>query len=721
MFFALQYRSFGWMPSTWLMFVALSHASAQNNTLTLEDAVRGLFTKYKIEQYHPLCWLNDSTFLLTRDHRTLFMQTVSAGEPLVWFTAESYPELKNQSLNSARLSSDGQTVILEFGDRYILASASPDGPRHAILKPKKGAEFHLHDLTRLLAYTIENNIYLLNTKNEEITVTQDVDKGMVNGSGYVHRQEFGIHEGLFWSPQGHRLAFYSKDERMVKEYPLVNTGGRMAEPKMIRYPMAGMKSEEVKLKIYHLAIGRTTTLHTNTDPETYLTCVTWAPDGRSLYTALLNRGQDHLVLCRFDAETGSLTGRLFEEKHLKYVEPEHPLLFVQGQPHLFVWQSERDGFNHLYLYDSDGNLQRQLTRGPWEVVSVLGQDPQGEWLYYTATKVSPLDRHIYRVHLKTGRSEPITSERDSGTWSGHISPDGRYLLASYQSSRKPPALYLIETTTKNARLLHQSRDPLDSLEIPKPRLVTFTAADGKTTLYGRLTTPHRMEPGRRYPVYLYVYGGPHAQLVTHTRLWGAGLMDSYMATQGFVVLTLDNRGSAHRGIEFENIIHRRLGYHEMQDQVAALRQLFRLPFVDSTRVAVHGWSFGGFMTISLMLNYPELFDVGVAGGPVTDWKWYEVMYGERYMDTPQENPEGYQATSLLDKVQKLKGKLMIIHGMQDDVVVPQHSLELVEAFIKAGKQVDFFPYPSHPHNVQGKDRVHLMEKVTDYVIKNLPN
>lgn len=692
-------------------------AAAQNKMLSLEDAVRGLFTTYRIDRPQPLCWISDTSFLLTRDFKTLYRRSLRNNEEVVWFTTESLADLKDKSIQSVRRSADGKAIVVELSDRYLYRDPEGDNTLAELRKPKDGAEFHPEDTRRQMAYTIENNVYWLTPQGQELSVTQDVDKGIVNGSGYVHRQEFGIHEGLFWSPDGRRLAFYAKDERMVKEYPLVNTSVRQAEPRMIRYPMAGMKSEEVKLKVFNTETGRTTTLYTNAHPETYLTCVTWAPDGRSIYIALLNRGQDHLVLKRFDAESGSATATLLEERHPKYVEPEHPLLFVNGQPDLFIWQSERDGFNHLYLYNTEGTLVRQLTKGPWEVTDVLGQDPRGEWLYYQATKVAGTDRHLYRVNLRNGRNEALCDEKEGGTWSGWLSPDGRHLLAVFQSATVPPRLELIETATRRHRLLHQATDPLDSLNMPRPQLRTFTAADGKTLLYGRLTLPLNTEPGRRYPVFLYVYGGPHVQLVTNTRLWGAGLLDSYMAQQGFVVLTVDNRGSAHRGLEFENVIHRRLGYHEMQDQVKALREIYALPFVDSTRTVVHGWSFGGFMTISLMLHYPELFKAGAAGGPVTDWKWYEVMYGERYMDTPEENPEGYAATSLLDKVHNLKGRLLIIHGLQDDVVVPQHSLELVEAFIRAGRQVDFFPYPSHAHNVRGKDRLHLMEKVTDYLIR----
>jgi dipeptidyl-peptidase-4 len=255
--------------------------------------------------------------------------------------------------------------------------------------------------------------------------------------------------------------------------------------------------------------------------------------------------------------------------------------------------------------------------------------------------------------------------------------------------------------------------------MPKLQMVTFTAADGKTPLYGRMITPPNMDPAKKYPVIVYVYGGPHAQLVTNRWLGGASLFEYYMAQQGYIMFTVDNRGSDGRGMEFENVIHRQLGQNEMADQMQGVEFLKSQSFVDANRMGVYGWSFGGFMTISLMLNHSDVFKVAVAGGPVCDWKYYEVMYGERYMDTPQDNKEGYDKTSVINKAENLKGKLLVIHGAQDDVVVMQNSLEFINACIKKGRAVDYFLYPDHKHNVRGKDRVHLNSKIADYFMTHL--
>ena len=680
--------------------------------------MKGLNTKYKIEKWNPLSWINDSSFVYTTEGKHLFIITTGVLKPNIWLKTEELTESELTRILKVTYDDNLKVVVVELTDRFLIVENKNENPKilKTILKEKDGANFYLSPENGILAYTKENNLFLKMPNGEELAITQDMDKGIVNGSDYVHRQEFGIHQGIFWSPDWKKIAYYSKDERMVKEYPLVKTSTRQGEASMIRYPMAGMKSEEVKLKIYQLETGKTVTIHTNWDPETYLTCVTWSRDSKSIFIALLNRAQDHLKLLQFDSENGSMLDLLYEEKHPKYVEPENPLFFLKNSPDRFIWQSEKSGFNHLYLFNPTTKYFKPITQGDWEITEIIGQDSKSQWLYFQSTKVSPIDRHIYRVHLKNGKIEPITDETIRGTWQGILSPSGEYLISTYQSVNYPFKLILINNETKKQTLIYEATDPLENLQIPKPELLFFTAADGRTKLFGRITKPHPLEENKRYPVFLYVYGGPHVQLVTNTRLWGAGLLDSYMAQQGFVVLTVDNRGSAHRGLEFENVIHRRLGFYEMQDQVKALREIFKLPYIDSTKTVVHGWSYGGFMTISLMLNFPDLFKAGVAGGPVTDWKWYEVMYGERYMGKPEKNPEGYKATSLLDKVHQLKGKLLIIHGLQDDVVVPQHSLELVESFIKAEKQIDFFPYPSHSHNVRGKDRIHLMEKICSYLI-----
>jgi dipeptidyl-peptidase-4 len=481
--------------------------------------------------------------------------------------------------------------------------------------------------------------------------------------------------------------------------------------------MAGMTSEQVTLGVHNLS-GRTTHFVKTGEPkDQYLTSVAWDPSEKYLFIGILNREQNHLKFNRYSAATGEWEKTIFEEKHAKWVEPENPPLFLKTKPNVFIWQSERDGFNHLYQYDTDGKLIRQLSSGNEPVTRILGTDPAEENLFYETAADLGLSRKVYLVNLKTGKSRLLTPEK--GTHNAVLSSDGNFLIVQYSSLTTPRKIYSLEVKSGKTKNLSEAGNPLKDYAMPRAEFVTITAADGKTPLNGRIIRPADFDSGKKYPVIVYVYGGPHAQLITDSWLGGAGLWDYYMAQEGFILFTLDNRGSADRGFDFENVIHRQLGQEEIKDQMRGVEYLKSLPYVDETRIGVYGWSFGGFMTTTLTTTHPDVFKAAVAGGPVIDWKWYEVMYGERYMDTPQENPEGYALTSLTDKAKNLKARLLMIHGAQDPVVVMQHSLEFVNACIKAGKQVDYFVYPDHEHNVRGKDRLHLMEKIADYFLLHL--
>jgi dipeptidyl-peptidase-4 len=564
-----------------------------------------------------------------------------------------------------------------------------------------------------MAYTIGNNLYYSSNKGTNIfSITSDEDKGIVNGSDYVHRQEFGIDRGIFYSPKGNYIAYYRKDETMVAQYPLVNTSTRIATENMIRYPMAGEKGEEVTLVVFNTNTQQQLTIKTTGPAEQYLTSITWDPTEKYIYIGVLNREQNHLQLNKYDVVTGNFVQTLFEEKHPKYVEPLHPLTFMKTKPNQFIFQSQRDGYNHLYLYDTSGKLIKQLTKGEWIVTDLIGFDSKEENVYFTSNYEEVIGRQLCSVNIKNGKLTRIT--KTPGMHNGQLSKDGAFWIDYNNSTTVLNNVSMIQTKTGKTTQLLASKNTYEGINMPTLEMVTITSADGKTPLYGRLVTPPNMDKTKKYPVVVYVYGGPHAQMVNNEWLGGATLFEYYMAQQGFIMFTMDNRGSEGRGFEFESVIHRQLGQNEMADQLKGVDYLKTLPYVDANKMGVYGWSFGGFMTISLMLNHSDVFKVAVAGGPVCDWKYYEIMYGERYMDTPQENPDGYDKTSVVNKADKLKGRLLIIHGAQDDVVVMQHSMQFINACIKKGKKVDYFLYPDHKHNVRGPDRVHLNTKIWDY-------
>ncbi|KWW30662.1 MAG: dipeptidyl aminopeptidase IV [bacterium P3] len=547
----------------------------------------------------------------------------------------------------------------------------------------------------------------------------------------VHRNEFGIDKGLFWSPRHNKLAFYRMDQSMVQDYPLVNTKAREAETMPVKYPMAGMKSHEVTVGVHDTVTGMTVYLDTRRDTtvherEMYLTNIAWSPDEKFVYIAKVNRGQNHMWLEQYDAATGAFMKVLFEETNPRYVEPCEPMIFLPSNGKRlpggdqFLWFSMRDGYKHLYLYNADGSLVKQVTKGEYEVEGFIQFDKKGENIFIYANKDNPTGRDAYRVSLKDGKMWRLTL--DKGTHSVVLNADGTSFVDVYSSVEVPArAMWNSVKYGKNGQFskhtaheFYRAENPLKDYAMPTVKLGTLKAADGKTDLYYRLITPPNMKPGEKYPTLVYVYGGPHSQLVTDSWLGGGNLYFMFLAQQGYVVFTLDNRGTDNRGFEFESCTHRRLGEIEMADQMEGVKFLKSLPYVDQDRIGVEGWSFGGFMTITMKLAHPEVFKVGCAGGPVIDWKWYEIMYGERYMDTPQENPEGYEAASLLNKAKDLEGRLLVIHGAEDNTVVWQHSLEFIERCINNHRQVDYFVYPHHEHNVLGRERLHLYQKMFQY-------
>lgn len=593
-----------------------------------------------------------------------------------------------------------------------------------------------------MAYTIGNDLYVAHEGdfssmvNPKVTGNQQQEKDVVYGQA-VHRNEFGIMKGTFWSPKGTYLAFYRMDQSMVTDYPQVNTTARIAELVPDKYPMAGMTSHKVTVGIYNVKDGKTIYLQAGDPTDRYFTNISWGPDEKSVFVIELNRDQNHAQLVQYDAVSGQKIGVLYEEKHTRYVEPQHPLIFLPWDDSQFIYQTQRDGFNHLYLMDTKTKLKGEwktgkdsedqyceylkaipLTEGNWLVQDVLGFNASRKEIIIASTEISPLQTNIFSLSVKNGKRTLIGME--DGTHQAKLSASGTYLIDYFTSNNVPREISILPTTGKKGTTLFTATDPLkENYNLPEITVGTIKAADGETDLYYRLIKPVNFDPNKKYPAIIYVYGGPHAQMIHNTRFYDARGWDLYMAQQGYVMLTVDNRGSDNRGIKFENCTFRHLGTEEMKDQVQGAKFLQSLPYVDADKIGVHGWSFGGFMTTNLMLTYPDIFKVGVAGGPVIDWQFYEVMYGERYMDTPQANPEGYKESNLRLKAGNLKGRLEVIIGGMDPTCVPQHSISFLRACIDAGTHPDFFIYPEDGHNMMGRDRVHLHEHITRYFLDHL--
>lgn len=579
-----------------------------------------------------------------------------------------------------------------------------------VLSPVEGA-IDSNVLSGATVVLRDNNLFVVYSDAREVKVTNDGSREIVYGQA-VHRNEFGINKGTFWSNDGQLLAFYRMDQSMVTDYPQVNTFERVATYEPDKYPMVGMNSHKVTIGIFDLNTETTTYLNLGDVTDRYFSNITWSPDNRLLYLYELNRDQNHASLDVYDVATGNKVKTLYTESSDKYVEPLHPITFLPWDASKFIYWSWKDGFTHLYLMDVNGKELGQITSEQWVVTELIGFCKSTNSLIITSKEAHNLQNNIYSINLKTKKRKLL--DNGKGVHRASLSEDGLYLIDTWSEPDVPRKCAVTSTKTGKRIMLGTAEDPWEGYYHPIFESGTIKAADGNTDLYWRMVKPADFDTTKKYPTIIYVYGGPHAHNVEASWHWGSRSWETYMAEKGYIVYILDNRGSENRGRDFEQATFRRLGQEEMKDQMCGVNYLKSLPYVDADRLGVHGWSFGGFMTISLMTNYPDVFKVGVAGGPVIDWKWYEIMYGERYMDTPQSNPDGYKQTSLLCKAKNLKGKLQIIIGMNDPTVVPQHALMFLNACAEAGTQPDFFAYPGEGHNMKGHRSVHLHERITQY-------
>lgn len=666
-------------------------------------------------------------------------------------------DIKVRALYNAEFPFAGKSiVVLNNGSKTYMV----DFKKHQVVNEQDwddGETFlEANAQQTAFAYLKDNNLYVrisepikdgyMNRKFAQLST--DGSREIVYGQS-VHRDEFGISKGTFWSPNGEKLAFYRMDQSMVTDYPQVDipevgfnhpeTESCIAKAAPDKYPMTGETSHKVTVGVYD--VNKVIYLKAGDPTDRYFTNIAWSPDSKTIYMFELNRDQNDCRLCAYDAETGEKTGELYRETDEKYVEPLHPIMFLPWDSNSFIMQSRKDGYNHLYICEvkneerrtKNSNAEssskkqensslstlhsslsiRQLTSGKWEVMEVLGFNTKHKSIIIASNECSPIQRNIFLVDTQTGK-RTMMDDCGKGWHNATLSESGQFVYDNYSTPDVPRKIAIVNTENGKRTAYFTAENPWKGYNVPEYSCGTVKAADGETDLYWRMVKPTNFDPAKKYPTIIYVYGGPHAHNVDARWNYSSRGWETYMAEKGYLLFILDNRGSENRGKAFEQATFRQLGQIEMQDQMKGVEYLKTLPYVDADRIGVHGWSFGGFMTISLMTNYPEVFKVGVAGGPVIDWHWYEVMYGERYMDTPQTNPEGYKKTSLLYQAKNLKGKLQIIQGLNDVTVVPQHCLTFLKACIAAGTQPDFFVYPGEPHNMRGHQSTHLHERISQY-------
>ncbi len=692
---------------------------AQDKLFTLEDLNFGGKNYHNMQPKNMwLTWWGDQ--LIQTDVEECYTIDAKTGKKSLLFTLDQINEWA-ESDHQERYVRHLMNATFPYPDQPIVSV----GNRHAVLL----IDFKKHNVvwqdsisgqtandwnsvSKATAYIEGDQLYIVDQQGKKHQLTTDGSREIIYGQS-VHRNEFGIEKGTFWSHDGKRLAFYRMDQSMVTDYPQVDVAARSAAYEPDKYPMAGMTSHQVTVGVYDLQNGKTIYLQAGDPTDRYFTNIAWGPDNKTIYMFELNRAQNDCQLVSYDAVTGQKMAELYRETSDKYVEPLNPIQFLPWDDNQFVMQSQKDGYNHLYLFNTKGEEIKQLTKGQWVVMEMLGFNQKQKTIIFKANKEHPLHHRLYSVSMK---GEIKQLETVDGVHNAILSPSGNYLIDRFSTPTRPRVIDVVDITQNTPRhtTLLEADDPWAGYKHPIFECGSIKAADGVTDLYYRMVKPADFDPAKKYPTVVYVYGGPHANNIQASWHWASRSWETYMAQKGYIVFILDNRGSQYRGRDFEQATFHQLGQIEMHDQMKGVEYLKTLPYIDMNRLGVHGWSFGGFMTISLMTNYPDVFKVGVAGGPVIDWKWYEVMYGERYMGTPQNNPDGYAKTSLIDKAKNLKGRLQIITGYNDATVVPQHCLSFLDACVKAGTQPDFFAYPGEEHNMRGHASVHLHERITRY-------
>jgi dipeptidyl-peptidase-4 len=702
-----------WLPVLLLSFFFSISFQAQEKHLNLEDAILGYYKGLYPKRVNNLQWVKNTDTYIYQEGDSFLIKN-NEGDLKNTIDLKMIQTTFSDVKRLPRLQFVNQSdLVFQTAKSFAVYNYQLKSKTAEISFDEKAQNQDFCYKNKAVAYTIDNNVFVATSTNPKLAITKIDDKNIVSGQA-IHRYEFGILKGTFWSPKGNYLAFYQKDETNVSDYPIVDITTYPATLNAGKYPMAGQKSEQAKIGIYQLSNQKLIYLDIDTTDEHYLTNLSWSPDEKYVLLAEVNRKQNHMWFNYYDAVTGKKVKTIFEETNDKWVEPETPALFLPKSNSQFLFLSERDGFMNVYQYDLFNSNFKQITNFDFVITQILGFDAKGKYIYVEATGNDPKSLQVFKVKLLNGKVKQIT--KDGGTHYTQLSDSGKYLIDNFTSLKTPGKVAVIDTKSKECTVILDAENPLKDYVLGTTEFIKLKADNGMD-LEARIIKPNNFDPAKKYPVMIYVYGGPHAQLVTDTWMGGASLCMNYLAAEkDYIVFTVDGRGSQNRGFAFESGIHRKQGVVNMQDQMTGVNYLKSLPYVDANKMAIFGWSYGGFMTISMLLHHPDVFTTGVAGGPVTDWKYYEVMYGERYMDMPQENPEGYQSTRVHNYIENLKADLLIIHGSIDDTVVPQHSMTLLKEAVEKGVQLDFFTYPMHPHNVRGKDRVHLMTKVVKYIL-----
>lgn len=738
------------VPSFIFYLFFVSFVQAQQKTVTLNDIYGPQGSVFTPRSVSGVNWMKAGGFYTTQQSGKVIKYSITTGEAVETLFDQSTVKVEGTNQNiqfdSYELSADERKLLLTTGIERIYRRSFKaefyvyDLASKKLVQLSKNGKQMLATLSpdgSKVAFVRDNNLYLtdLSTLTEQAITTDGKRNEIINGaSDWVYEEEFSFAKAFEWAPDGKKIAFYRFDESRVPEYNMQLWGDLYPKDYRYKYPKAGEANSLVEIWVHDLASNQKTKVDVGPEADQYIPRIKWTQNPGLLSIKRMNRLQNRLDILHSDAATGQ-SKTVWSEESKTYVDLE----FTDDLTYLadgksFIQSSERSGYKHLYQYDMNGTLLKTLTSGDWEVTDLVGIDEKTQTLYFTSPMVSPMERHLYSLSFATPAvnkkskkplpvPQPVKLTEKSGSNTVNMSPDFSYYLIYNQSAQEPLVVSLHQAPTgKAVRTLEANqklRERLTEYRISKQEFFKFTTTQG-TSLNGWMMKPLDFDPAKKYPVLMFVYGGPGSQTVTDT--WGGGLFYWFqvLASKGYMIVSVDGRGTGARGNAFRTVTYAQLGKYETEDQIEGAKYLATLPYVDASRIGIHGHSYGGYMASLCMTIGADYFKAGIAGAPVTTWRYYDTVYTERYLKRPQDNASGYDDNSPIQHVNKLKGKFFIVHGTGDDNVHFQNSVDFVNALIKAGKQFDSFYYPNRNHGISGGNTLmHRYQMMTDWVLKNL--
>lgn len=710
--------------------ISLTASSQEiHKKITVEDIC--IDKKFNERSVRGLRSMNDGEHFTTlEDHRKIVKYNYKTGEvvDILFNTIESHFKIEDYEI-----SSDESKILLAVNAEYVYRRSYTaeyyiydiaSQQLHKLSDNGRQKYAHFSPNALKVAFVRDNNIFIkdLQTNTEKQITTDGKFNYIINGgTDWVYEEEFEFTRAFFWSPNGDKIAYYKFDESDVRVFNMTKYNDSLyPENYAFKYPKAGEKNSIVSIHVYDLNSNTTNTMDVGPEKNQYIPRIKWTVENNQLSIIRENRLQNHIEILLANTDDG-ISKVIYSEKNKRYIERINDwYMTMTNDGKYFVINSEKDGWNHLYLYDINGEFINQITKGEWDVTDFYGLDTKTQTVYYQSAEESPLNRAVYSIKFDGTKKKKLSEQK--GTNRANFSNGFKYYINYYSNATTPQYVTLHNQKGKLIRVLEDNKElkqAMKDYDFAAPEFITINTPSSKWDLHAYIIKPKDFDPNKKYPMLMFQYGGPGSQRVTDSWLrfyaW-----HQLLVQKGYIIVCVDNRGTGGRGEEFKKVTYGQLGKYETIDQIEAAEYLSKLPYIDENRTGIWGWSFGGFLSTSCLLHGSDVFEMAIAIAPVTNWRFYDSIYTELYMGLPQDNPEGYDDNSLLDNANKLKGKLLLIHGTGDDNVHFQNSIELMKRFTLANKQFESQFYVDKTHSLYGeKTRLHLYTRMTNFVLENL--